>query len=621
MDLRHSRPLIPGTSDDRTTAPDSQNRTPSEMKILLTLPNTGLGTSDFLRSGNIVHEPSLDTAPAEDVLAALDRYGATALVASQPPDEAALRRRTDARGPVFLACVPAAAPRSGGDLEAVAAALARCERHFALSRPLTGAAPPPGEGPREVVLIGAGVVNLVTALYLTEAGYRVTVLDRSPAPGGAAWEAYGCTHAGDDARMFTFTEMDSYNNQDFHGSPPDWFRRTVEENGWLARDAWTLSPEELAWIDEFERVPSWLARSYNDDIFALTAEAGREWARLRASRAGLFEDAVVADDILRVYEDPAHLESALARHRAIGAVLHELRPTGAARDCAALAGPLRDGSLAGGFFVPGFTLNVHKFTDRAVAWLTDRGARFHWNTAVSGVRRDASGTPTGLDCPVPLPPDAHVIASPGVYGSELLRGTPCEGRIHGVLGGWIRISNRATGLRNSLKVGRRGHVTEDANVTVGLDADGREILIVGSGYGYTGAGTKPDERQLAAMRHGISDTIERLFPDRAGLPASSRSSDNYAFKYCIRPWTATSLGLYHTEQGPGRGLYVVNGGHNTGGFAQAPAIARAVLATLRGEDHPMHRLYHPERFTAFTAPAASTRTPAARAPQPLASRT
>ncbi|MCF3102081.1 FAD-dependent oxidoreductase [Streptomyces roseoverticillatus] len=593
------------------------------MKILLTLPNTGLGTSDFLRSGNIVHDPSLDSAPTEDVLAALDRYGAAALVTSRPPDEAALRRRTEARGPVFLACVPGAAPGRGGDLEAVATALARCERHFALSRPLTGAAPPPasGEGSREVVLIGAGVVNLVTALYLTEAGYRVTVLDRSPAPGSAAWEAYGCTHAGDDARMFTFTEMDSYNNQDFHGSPPDWFRRPVEENGWLARDAWTLSPEEHAWIDEFERVPSWLARSYNDDIFALTAEAGREWELLRRRRPGLFENVVLADDILRVYEDPAHLESALARHRAIGAVLRELPPVEAARDCAALAGPIRNGSLAGGFFVPGFTLNVHKFTDRAVAWLTDRGVRFHWNSAVPGVRRDDSGALTGLDCPVPLPRDAHVVASPGVYGSELLRGTPCEGRIHGVLGGWIRISNRATGLRNSLKVGRRGHVTEDANVTVGLDADGQEILIIGSGYGYTGTSTKPDERQLAAVRHGIADTIERLFPDRAGLRASSRGGDNYAFKYCIRPWTATSLGLYHAEEGPGRGLYVINGGHNTGGFAQAPAIARAVLATLRGEEHPMHRLYHPERFTAFTAPAACTRLPAARAPRPLASRT
>ncbi|MGK5544765.1 NAD(P)/FAD-dependent oxidoreductase [Streptomyces sp. URMC 127] len=593
------------------------------MKILLTLPNAGLGTSDFLRSGNIVHDPALDSAPTEEVLAALDRHGAGALVTSRPPDEAALRRRAGTRGPVFLACVPAAPPGAGGDLGAVAAALARCERHFALSRPLTGAAPPPGpgEGPREAVLIGAGIVNLVTALYLTEAGYEVTVLDRSPAPGGAAWEAYGCTHAGDDARMFTFTEMDNYNNQDFHGGPPGWFRRTVEENGWLARDAWSLSPEEHAWIEEFERVPSWLARSFNEDIFALTAEAGREWARLRHHRPRLFEDVVPADDILRVYEDPGHLEAALARHRAIGAVLRELTPDGAARDCAALAGPLRNGHLAGGFFVPGFTVNVHKFTARAVAWLTGQGVRFHWNTAVRGAWRDPSGALTGFDCPVPLPPDAHVIASPGVYGSGLLQGTPCEGKIHGVLGGWIRISNSATGLRNSLKVGRRGHVTEDANVTVGRDADGQEILIVGSGYGYTGTGTAPDERQLAAMRRGITDTIERLFPGRANLRASSRSSENYAFKYCIRPWTATSLGLHHAEPGPGRGLFVVNGGHNTGGFAQAPAIARAVLATLRGEEHPMHRLYHPERFTAFTGRAARAGMPAARAPQPLASRT
>ncbi|MEU2389513.1 FAD-binding oxidoreductase [Streptomyces sp. NPDC007369] len=610
------------------------------MKILLTLPGPGIATTDFLRSGNVVHDPSADSATGDALLAALVLHGARALIATRRPDDAVLRawaRHT--AGPVHVAyAVPAESPSrahrpaaptppipsarpvrplhpvhpfhpvhpvhefllDGTGLDAIATALAHCERTAALARPVPVGAAPEAGGPRDAFLIGAGVVNLVTALHLADHGYRVTVVDRSPAPGAAGWRAYGCTHGGDDARMFTFTEMDNYGNQDFRGRAPDWFRHPVEKHGWLARDPETLTPQELAWIDEFESVPSWLARAYNADVFSLTAEAGQEWAALRARFPRLFEDVVLSDDILRVYSDPAHFRASLERHRALGAVLRELSPADLARGYPALAAPARGGTLAGGILVPGFTVNVHAFTERAVELLTGFGARFHWDTPVTGVRRDADGAVTGFDCAVPVPEHAHVVASPGVDGAELLRGTPCEGRIHGVIGGWMRVENRAPALRTSLKVARRGHVTEDANVTVARDGDGREVLIVGSGYGYTGAAGEPEERQLAALRAGIADTVEGLFPDCGEPAASSRPYDNYGFKYCVRPWTATSLGLYHAEPlGPGGGLYVVNGGHNTGGFAQAPAVARAVLASLRGETHPMHALYHPERFPAF----------------------
>ncbi|MER6313209.1 FAD-dependent oxidoreductase [Streptomyces sp. NPDC001581] len=612
------------------------------MKILLTLPSPDLAATDFLRSGNVVHDPSADAAPDDRLLDALLLHGATALITTRRPDDALLRtwaQRT--AGPVHVAyAVPAdngtgtarelpprahpvhpvhEFPLDGTGLDAIATALAHCERTAALARPVPAGAAPEAGGPRDVFLIGAGVVNLVTALHLADNGYRVTLVDRSPAPGAAGWEEYGCTHAGDDARMFTFTEMDNYGNQDFHGDAPDWFRHSVEKHGWLTRDPETLTPQEQAWIDEFEGIPSWLARTYNADIFSLSAEAGREWTALRARFPRLFEDVVLTDDILRVYSDPAHLRASLARHRVIGAVLRELSPADLAREHPALAAAARGGTLAGGILVPGFTVNVHKFTRRAIELLTDLGGRFHWDTTVTGVRRGTDGAVTGFDSAVPVPEHAHVVASPGVHGAELLRGTPCEGLIHGVLGGWMRARNHTPALRNSLKVARRGHVTEDANVTVARDGDGREVLIVGSGYGYTGAAGEPDERQLTAMRAGVADTIERLFPDSDEPAASSHPHESYGFKYCVRPWTTTSLGLYHCEPlGPDGSLYVVTGGHNTGGFAQSPAIARAVLASLRGETHPMHTLYHPERYPAFTGgagprPGATLRPLASRA--------
>ena len=65
-----------------------------------------------------------------------------------------------------------------------------------------------------VVLVGAGIVNLVTALYLVRHGYEVTVYDRAPDPrADAPWSAYGCTRGGGDGRMFTLTEADSYHHR------------------------------------------------------------------------------------------------------------------------------------------------------------------------------------------------------------------------------------------------------------------------------------------------------------------------------------------------------------------------------------------------------------------------
>ena len=55
---------------------------------------------------------------------------------------------------------------------------------------------------------------------------------------------------------------------------------------------------------------------------------------------------------------------------------------------------------------------------------------------------------------------------------------------------------------------------------------------------------------------------------------------------------------------------VLAGGHNTGGFAQSPEVAEAVACALEGRPHPMHTLYHPQRFAGvFAAPVAAMQKP------------
>ena len=587
------------------------------VKILVALACPDLPESDFLLPGNIVHVPNLAGASSGRVLHAALAHGASGLLAERRLSDAELTTWSDAiGGPVFLATVSGmisglerttprvtelAIPDDG--LDAVADALRLCEQWYTHRRGAvgTGTGGAVGDARRPVLLVGAGIVNLMTAVYLVDAGYRVTVVDRSPEPGGPDWREYGCTHAGDDARMFTLTEMDNYSNHDPHGRTLARFRTAVDRQGWRAR---TASPgrREATWIEEFERVPSWLARAYQDDVMAFNREADYERARLRSDHPRLFTDVVLTDGVLRLYDDIGHLDEARERHRRIGALLREPSRDELAREQPGLARALADGTVAGGFFVPGFTVNIHKFVRRLVDTLTERGAELRWDTPVTAVHRDPAGTVTGVECAGGIPEVAHVVVSPGVHGDDLLAGSACAGRIQGVLGGWIRISNDGPELGNSLKLARRGHVTEDANITVGVDEDGQRILVVGSGYGYVGADPAAvDERQLAAIREGLEDTVALMFPDRASLRRSSRRDENYTFKFCIRPWTATSLGIHHVETTAGGGCFVVTGGHNTGGFAQSPAVAHAVIASLAGRSHPMHTLYHPERFAAFTA--------------------
>ena len=66
-------------------------------------------------------------------------------------------------------------------------------------------------------------------------------------------------------------------------------------------------------------------------------------------------------------------------------------------------------------------------------------------------------------------------------------------------------------------------------------------------------------------------------------------------KACVRPFTCTGLGVFEVLGTARGGRLVIASGHNTGGFAQAPAVADAVAGTLEGRPHPMQALYDPER--------------------------
>lgn len=493
-------------------------------------------------------------------------------------------------------------PDSGGGVDEDASlfeALGVAER-FAQDREqvtepshVTARSPGAARGRASVLMVGGGVVNLVTAQLLHAAGYDVAMVDAAPDPRARRpWAAYGASRGGGNARMFTYTEMDDYHAKSAgEDDCMTLFDRPPSQSGWDVRRY--EGEEDRQWVQDFQRVRPWLARAYNGDILGLNRRSGELWQAWLHARPHLFDDVDLRHDILRLYQDGPHLEAARHRQNAVGATVASYGSDEVRERFPALA-QAAPHAFAGGIVVEGFTVNVHDFMARLVDDMEADGVRMRFDLRVEEIMRDGTSAVTGvLTADGPLVYD-HYVVSPGVEYDALRRQIPSLRQVQGVLGCWATIPNGVPPLENSLKVARRGHVAEDANITVGRDESGESVLMIGSGYGWTGSHPRNiDERKLEDIHAAVADTVEVLFPE-AYERIGGRDGLRRTQKHCVRPWTSSNLGIFETSAAV-KGAFVVTAGHNTGGFAQAPVIAEAVAHALRGVGHPMHTLYHPLR--------------------------
>jgi D-amino-acid dehydrogenase len=500
----------------------------------------------------------------------------------------------------------------------------------ARSNGVIGAGGPAGRTGGKVLVVGAGIVNLVTALDLLRAGFEVEVVDARPDPRApSTWQAYGATMGGGNARMWTLTEADDHHDREIGAAHPrrEIFDRPVAEGGWRIRPDHGLTPSEHDWLSDHRAVPFWLARSFESDHLALNRAAGLGWERLRTEEPHLFSTGVVRDRVLRLHSDRDHWRREVDRQRRVGALLAPLDPADVSERHPGLADACRDGAVAGGIEVRGFTLGVHDLVGAVLDELERGGARLHWYEQVEAIVRSAGavgngeghavgGEVVGIETTAGRLRSAdHYVLSPGVYGNDLLAGTRSAGQIHGVLGLWITLGNPDPALLHSMKITRKDHIAEDANVTVGRTAEGEDVLVVGSGYGWTGSDPHAiDPAQLRALSAAVDDTAARYFP-RAYAEASSSGRLHASRRLSVGPWTASGLGLFEVEPARGGGVLIVTGGHGPGGFAQAPVVADAVLAAVRGGSHPMHSRFHPARLHRVLGISRPARQPAARPAQ------
>lgn len=453
---------------------------------------------------------------------------------------------------------------------------------------------------KAVIFVGCGLVNLISAYFVASRGYQVSMVDAKADPRtNPSWDALGCSHGGGNARMFTLSEMDNYNCRSVHSDMNNYFSKPITALGWNIFGDTGLNAQELDWIDEFQSVPVWLADQFNEDIFAHNRESWDYWQAWIERDPALFANSCHKDKILRIYADPAQYQAAVARQNRIGATIEMVGAAEVGEAQPGLKEAVANGKIAGGIYVHGFTVKVHAFVLGMLDRLESLGVSIKWNSPISALRHNALGQVSHLVAMGEEIAVDNLVISPGVYADRLLDNTDSAGKICGVLGAWLTLPCTEGSLENSLKLARKGHIVEDSNITISTDAADNPALIIGSGYGFTGFDPNNiDPGLLEKMYDGLIDTAKTYFPDLyQGHVDKGTLRDS--LKYCVRPWTSTSLGVFEIQETNSGNKCIITGGHNTGGFAQSPAIAAAILSAFEGRPHQMHYDYQPARFTKF----------------------
>ncbi len=465
------------------------------------------------------------------------------------------------------------------------------------------------------ILVGGGIVNLMSALRLVEDGCAVTIIESSPSPlERHDWTQYGCSHGGHDARMYSATEYDNYNEKgsSLYHNMGDVFTKPVTEGGWLARDSKELTEVETAWSGMFKRLPPWLARAFTSEIYDIGARSLRLWEDIFARAPLLREHGGYRSGLLRTYADPVKLEESARLQSSRGMLEDVLSTAQIARRYPVFSNACSSGLIHGGLEIKGFTVQIHAFARALIGHLQRQGVQFRWNCRASSFVRTRTGLISGVDTGGKVLTGNHYVISPGAYGLDILSDFKSRELLHGVLGVWCALPRSPEQLTRSVKIKRAAKINEDCNATLATDRQGQPILVLGSGYGYVGSTpANVSDQQLAFLFSELEQLAAGFFPDEYRAARASGLLER-SKRFCVRPWTPTGLGVFEVQAAK-HGLAIVTGGHNTGGFAIAPAVASAVASALTGQVETTHWSFHPGRPTAIIPNPRGNKQPANQA--------
>jgi D-amino-acid dehydrogenase len=303
--------------------------------------------------------------------------------------------------------------------------------------------------------------------------------------------------------------------------------------------------------------------------------------------------------VLRLYSTEQQFKAGIELERSAGSLDEVVSLADLARIHPVLSDACANQSIAGAAKIKGFSLRVHDFGGKIIKHLRESGARVEFDSKVTDIIFDTAANVSGVSLNGQVVSATHYVFSPGAYLSRLLSPLDDKVDIHAVTGAWLKTTIPFSGHeRVAFKLNRSGifskGAAEGANIFIEPKRDATTDILISSVHGYTGKNPREvSKHEYEPFRAVLEDVLTTLFPRVAEHYFCSESSRE-AIRYCHRPWTSSCLGIFSIRPAS-NGLALITGGHNTGGFSQSTAVARAVLDAINGRHHSMHTLYHPAR--------------------------
>jgi len=432
-----------------------------------------------------------------------------------------------------------------------------------------------------ITVIGAGSVGLMSAFYLDQAGYKVSVIDAGPNP----TKKYnplqaGATYSGSDARHVSATETEPWASKSMLGL----LDIPTSKNGWLAKDSKEITKNERAWINAFYDVckqPE-LQKLYGKQVININNHGKSLWKKLEVSHPYLFVNTKAGNPMVNFFLDQESLDDQTAVEKICNPYCTILSTSDISRRLPCLRKPTLSGTIIGGFEVDGFALHAITLSQNIINYLQNKGVLFSWNEKLIKIEKQDGQ----LSC---LKTDAkrtivshHYVISTGVFEDNLIQNVAQS--VMGVAGVWITIPN--PGMTHPFKIAAP-RPTGFINGTV----RGKDLLLSG-GYGFIGKDPLDiNSPGLKGLFNHMEKVISTVFPNHYEQAKKNNSLDRRA---CVRPGTITGLGIFESIP-THNGKLIIIGGNCAGGFTQAPTIAQAVVDSLTNKKNSMHTIYQTHR--------------------------
>lgn len=412
---------------------------------------------------------------------------------------------------------------------------------------------------KSAVVVGCGIVGLLSAYFLHRAGLKVSVIDAGPNPLTNYDRAKaGATFSGADARHVSATETSPHASSSMH----EQIYKGVREGGWLSKDPKLLTTEEKAWMKDFDHLTK---EQEHFNMFTKTVvnvnNLGKDmWRKLTQEDPDLFKDCGMQEKITVFFLDQETFfsETDVETKANPDYPVKTLTLKEIIKEYPAMEEPINKGIIAGGLVLDGFAVQAISFCRNVIARMEREGVDFSWNNEVTNLEEIGKNF------------DYYLVST----------GVSIAKKVMGVAGVWIKIPN--SGFKNPFKIATP-YPTGYINATLFENS-----LLLSGGYGFIGKDIRNEESQgIQTLFEDIKRNIKRVFPAIYQRALLDGTLDE---KACVRPMKATGLGVFEVEnKGKAKIIYV--GANNAGGFTQAPVIAQSVLDVVNERESLLLKEY------------------------------